>query len=105
MRALSYITVIFDSMPKRLVIALSLLYGTLDSSGKLMLGRMNGITEPYAFIDSMLNIRINPSVTYQVNQKINLALRYNRTIMDPKIATQFYTSLTDFGVELRYTFN
>lgn len=29
MRALSYITVIFDSMPKRLVIALSLLYGTL----------------------------------------------------------------------------
>lgn len=53
----------------------------------------------------MLNIRINPSVTYQVNQKINLALRYNRTIMDPKIATQFYTSLTDFGVELRYTFN
>ena len=53
----------------------------------------------------MLNIRITPSVTYQVNQKINLALRYNRNIMDPKIATQFYTSLTDFGLELRYTFN
>ena len=53
----------------------------------------------------MLNVRINPSVTYQVNQKINLALRYNRTIMDPKIATQFYTSLTDMGIELRYTFN
>lgn len=53
----------------------------------------------------MLNIRITPSVTYQVNQKINLAFRYNRNIMDPKIATQFYTSLTDFGLELRYTFN
>ena len=53
----------------------------------------------------MTNIKITPSVTYQVNQKINLALRYNRTIMDPKINTQFYTSLTDFGIELRYTFN
>jgi cell surface protein SprA len=53
----------------------------------------------------MMNIRINPSITYQVNQKINLAARYNRNIMDPKIATQFYTSLTDFGIELRYTFN
>lgn len=53
----------------------------------------------------MQNIRITPSVTYQINQKVNFALRYNRVIMDPKIATQFYTSLTDFGIELRYTFN
>jgi len=53
----------------------------------------------------MMNIRITPSITYQINQKINLAFRYNRNIMDPKIATQFYTSLTDFGLELRYTFN
>jgi hypothetical protein len=53
----------------------------------------------------MTNIRISPSATYQVNQKINLALRYNRVIMDPKIQTQYYTSLTDFGIELRYTFN
>ncbi len=53
----------------------------------------------------MQNIRITPSITYQINQKVNFALRYNRVIMDPKIATQFYTSLTDFGIELRYTFN
>lgn len=53
----------------------------------------------------MTNIRITPSATYQINQKINLAVRYNRVIMDPKIATQFYTALTDFGLELRYTFN
>jgi cell surface protein SprA len=53
----------------------------------------------------MTNIKITPSATYQVNQKINLALRYNRVIMNPEIATQFYTSLTDFGIELRYTFN
>lgn len=53
----------------------------------------------------MTNIRITPSITYQINQKVNLALRYNRVIMEPKIATQFYTSLTDFAMELRYTFN
>ncbi len=53
----------------------------------------------------MTNIRITPSITYQINQKVNFALRYNRVIMDPKIATQFYTSLTDFGLEFRYTFN
>jgi cell surface protein SprA len=53
----------------------------------------------------MKNIRISPSITYQVNQKINLALKYNRVVMDPKVATQFYTALTDFGIEARYTFN
>jgi cell surface protein SprA len=53
----------------------------------------------------MLNIRINPSINYQINQKINMALRYNRNVMNPKIATQFYTALTDFGIEMRYTFN
>jgi cell surface protein SprA len=53
----------------------------------------------------MTNIRISPSITYQVNQKINLAVKYNRVVMDPKVATQFYTALTDFGIEARYTFN
>ena len=53
----------------------------------------------------MKNIRISPSITYQVNQKINLAVKYNRVVMDPKVATQFYTALTDFGIEARYTFN
>ncbi|MBL7811639.1 MAG: cell surface protein SprA [Bacteroidetes bacterium] len=51
----------------------------------------------------MRNIRINPSMSYQVNQKINLALRYNRVVMDPKVAMQFYTALTDFALEVRYT--
>jgi cell surface protein SprA len=53
----------------------------------------------------MKNIRIAPSVTYQVNDKVNFALRYNRVVMDPKMATQFYTALTEFGIELRYQFN
>jgi cell surface protein SprA len=50
-------------------------------------------------------VRIGPAVTYQVNNKINLAFRYNKTIMSPKIANQFYTALTDFGLEVRYTLN
>lgn len=47
-------------------------------------------------------VRIGPAVTYQVNDKINLAFRYNRTVMSPRIANQFYTALTDFGLEVRY---
>jgi cell surface protein SprA len=50
-------------------------------------------------------IRIGPAATYQVNNKINMALRYNKTIMSPRIANQFYTALTDFGFEIRYTLN
>jgi cell surface protein SprA len=50
-------------------------------------------------------VRIGPAATYQVNNKINLAFRYNKTIMSPKIANQFYTALTDFGLEVRYTLN
>ncbi len=53
----------------------------------------------------MRNIQIRPSITYQVNQKINLAMKYNRVVMDPKIALQFYTALTDFAVEVRYILN
>lgn len=50
-------------------------------------------------------VRIGPAATYQVNNKINMALRYNKTIMSPRIANQFYTALTDFGFEIRYTLN
>ncbi|MEK0420793.1 MAG: hypothetical protein RLZZ161_644, partial [Bacteroidota bacterium] len=50
-------------------------------------------------------VRIGPAATYQVNNKINMAFRYNKTIMSPRIANQFYTALTDFGFEIRYTLN
>lgn len=53
----------------------------------------------------MRNIQIRPSVSYQVNQKINVAFRYNRVVMDPKVALQFYTALTDFALEVRYILN
>ena len=53
----------------------------------------------------MQTIRISPSITYQVNQKINLAMKYNRNVMKPKTGVGFYTALTDFGLELRYMFN
>ena len=53
----------------------------------------------------MRQIRIAPSMTYQVNTKINLAMKYNRSVMIPKTGVGFYTALSDFGLELRYTFN
>lgn len=62
--------------------------------------RINEDLEQYTA--GMKNLQIRPSITYQVNQKINASLKYNRTVMNPKIANQFYTALTDFGLELRY---
>lgn len=53
----------------------------------------------------MRNFQFRPSITYQINKKINASFKYNRTVMNPKIATQFYTALTDFGLELRYILN
>ncbi|MBS3914184.1 MAG: cell surface protein SprA [Bacteroidetes bacterium] len=53
----------------------------------------------------MRNIQIRPSATYQVNTKINVALKYNKVIMDPKIQQQYYTALTDFAIEVRYILN
>ena len=57
------------------------------------------------YIAGMRTIRMSPAITYQVNQKINVAIKYNRVIMEPKVFSQFYTALTDFGIEARYTFN
>ena len=53
----------------------------------------------------MRNFQFRPSVTYQINKKINASVRYNRTVLNPKIANQYYTALTDFGLELRYLLN
>ena len=53
----------------------------------------------------MKTIRISPNISYQINDKFNMAFRYNRLALSPKVQNQFYTALTDFGLELRYTLN
>lgn len=53
----------------------------------------------------MKTVRISPNLSYQINDKFNVAFRYNRLALSPKVQNQFYTALTDFGLELRYTLN
>jgi cell surface protein SprA len=53
----------------------------------------------------MRTVRISPTASYQINQKLNLSFKYNRMVLNPKVSTQYYTALTDFGLELRYTLN
>jgi cell surface protein SprA len=53
----------------------------------------------------MKTVRISPNLSYQINDKFNVAFRYNRLALTPKVQNQFYTALTDFGLELRYTLN
>lgn len=51
----------------------------------------------------MKTVRISPNFTYQINNSLNIAFRYNKMVLVPKLSTSFYTALTDFGLELRYT--
>lgn len=51
----------------------------------------------------MKTVRISPNITYQINNSLNIAFRYNRMVLNPKLSTTFYTAITDFGLELRYT--
>ena len=57
------------------------------------------------YSQGMRTVRISPNVSYQINDQFNMAFRYNRLALTPKVQNQFYTALTDFGLELRYTLN
>jgi cell surface protein SprA len=57
------------------------------------------------YSQGMRTVRISPNVSYQIKDQFNMAFRYNRLALTPKVQNQFYTALTDFGLELRYTLN
>jgi cell surface protein SprA len=50
-----------------------------------------------------LQIQIRPSIDYTINQRLNLQLFFNRTISEPKISTSFKNTVTEGGVQLRYS--
>lgn len=48
-------------------------------------------------------ISIKTTADYVINQKLNIRVFFDKTITDPFISTQFYTSQTNGGVTLRFT--
>jgi cell surface protein SprA len=49
-----------------------------------------------------LNLQIRPTVSYLVNQNLNLTFYFDRTINDPLVTTSFRRSSTAFGGQLRF---
>jgi len=48
-------------------------------------------------------VSIKPTIDYKINDAMNFRLFYNQNINTPKTSQSFPTSLTNFGVSLRYT--
>ncbi len=50
-----------------------------------------------------LQLQLRPTIDYTVNQRLNIQLYFNRTISDPKISTSFKNTVTEGGVQIRYS--
>ena len=49
-----------------------------------------------------LNLQIRPTVSYVINQNLNLTIYFERTINDPQVTTAFRRTSTAFGGQLRF---
>ena len=49
-----------------------------------------------------LNISIRPTISYLINQNLNLTLYFDRTINDPRVTTAYKRTSTAFGGQLRF---
>jgi cell surface protein SprA len=50
-----------------------------------------------------LQIMIKPTIDYVINQRLNVQLYFNRTISDPNSANAYRTTMTEGGVQLRFS--
>ncbi|WP_234462336.1 T9SS outer membrane translocon Sov/SprA [Adhaeribacter terrigena] len=50
-----------------------------------------------------MQLQLRPTIDYTVNQRLNVQLYFTRTISDPKISTSFKNTVTEGGVQLRYS--
>ncbi|MDR7132101.1 cell surface protein SprA [Algoriphagus sp. 4150] len=49
-----------------------------------------------------LNLSLRPTVSYLINQNLNLTLYFDRTINDPRVTTAYRRTSTAFGGQLRF---
>ncbi|MEP2131226.1 MAG: hypothetical protein ABJI77_08740, partial [Algoriphagus sp.] len=49
-----------------------------------------------------LNISIRPTISYLINQNLNLTLYFDKTINDPMVTTAYKRTSTAFGGQLRF---
>ena len=60
------------------------------------------IEEKSTITNGNLNLQIRPTVSYLINQNLNLTFYLDRTINDPMVTTAYRRSSTSFGGQLRF---
>jgi cell surface protein SprA len=60
------------------------------------------IEEQSTVTNGNLSIQIRPTVSYLINQNLNLTFYFDRTINDPRVTTAYKRTSTAFGGQLRF---
>jgi len=60
------------------------------------------IEEQSTVTNGNLNVQIRPTVSYLINQNLNLTFYFDRTINDPRVTTAYKRASTSFGGQLRF---
>lgn len=60
------------------------------------------IDEGSTITNGNLNIQIRPTVSYLINQNLNITFYFDRTINDPRVTTAYKRASTAFGGQLRF---
>lgn len=60
------------------------------------------IDEGSTITNGNLNIQIRPTVSYLINQNLNIKFYFDRTINDPRVTTAYKRASTAFGGQLRF---
>ncbi len=50
-----------------------------------------------------VDFRLGPNINYRVNDKVDVRIYFNRSIVSPKITTSFKRTTTAFGTQLRFS--
>lgn len=60
-------------------------------------------SDQYNATAGIKTLSIKPTIDYKINDNLNFRMFYNRNVNTPVTSNSFPTTLTDFGVTLRYT--
>ncbi|MDH5397863.1 MAG: cell surface protein SprA, partial [Cyclobacteriaceae bacterium] len=61
------------------------------------------IDEGSTITNGNINFQLRPTVSYVVNEKLNLQFYFDRSINEPKVSTSYRRATTRFGVQVRFS--
>jgi cell surface protein SprA len=61
------------------------------------------IDDVNAITNGNINFQLRPTITYSINDKVNLTMYFDRNINEPRLTNAFRRSTTAFGAQLRFS--